>query len=152
MKQGRERRAELVLSVAIAVGHDHAGPIWRLRENETPRIDDERAAMACPSGAVLPELGCCNRRQIAKLAGLAPLAQDSGLLRGKRAIQGGRPQARRVLYQCALVAARHHPHSRAFYLRLRANGKPQKLALVALARKLLVHLNSLLRPAHPPES
>lgn len=100
--------------------------------------------------AHLPELGTCNRRQIAKLAGLAPLPWDSGQLHGTRRIQGGRPAARRVLYQCAVVAARWHDDLRAHYQQLRARGKPAKLAYVATARKLLVFLNALLREPPAP--
>lgn len=101
--------------------------------------------------AYLPELGSCNRRQIAKLAGLAPLPWDSGLLRGHRSIRHGRAPARRVLYQCAVVAARYNETLRPCYRRLRDSGKPAKLAYVAIARRLLIYLNSLLRPAaHNP--
>jgi transposase len=96
----------------------------------------------------LPELGTCNRRQIAKLAGLAPLPWDSGLMQGVRRIQGGRAAARQALYQCAVVAARWHQPTKQHYQQLRARGKPAKLAYVAVARKLLIYLNSLLRPAH----
>jgi len=96
----------------------------------------------------LPELGTLNRRQIAKLAGLAPLPWDSGSLKGLRLIQGGRAPVRRVLYQCAIVAARWHEPTRAHYQQLRARGKPAAVAYVAIARKLLTYLNSLLRPAH----
>ncbi|WP_157836912.1 IS110 family transposase [Geminisphaera colitermitum] len=98
--------------------------------------------------AYLPELGSLNRRQIAKLAGLAPLPWDSGKLKGLRIIQGGRAPARRVLYQCAMVAARWHEPSRLHYQQLRARGKPPTVAYVAIARKLLIFLNSLLRPAY----
>lgn len=98
--------------------------------------------------AYLPELGTLNRRQIAKLAGLAPLPWDSGTIRGLRIIQGGRAGARRVLYQCAVVAARWHEPTRTHYQQLRARGKPAAVAYVAIARKLLTYLNSLLRPAH----
>jgi transposase len=97
--------------------------------------------------AYLPELGSCNRRQIAKLAGLAPLPWDSGHLHGTRRIQHGRAPARRVLYQCAVVAARWNETLRPHYQQLRARGLHPKPAYVALARKLLIHLNALLRPA-----
>ena len=96
----------------------------------------------------LPELGTLNRRQIAKLAGLAPLPDDSGTIHGQRCIRGGRAPVRRVLYQCAVVAARWHAATRAHYRQLRARGKPAAVAYVAIARKLLTYLNSLLRPAH----
>jgi transposase len=98
--------------------------------------------------AYLPELGTLNRRQIAKLAGLAPLPWDSGKMRGLRIIQGGRAPARRVLYQCAMVAARWHEPTRLHYQQLRSRGKSASVAYVAVARKLLTYLNSLLRPAH----
>ncbi len=96
--------------------------------------------------AYLPELGACNRRQIAKLAGLAPLPWDSGQMRGLRRIQHGRAPARRVLYQCAVVAGRWNETLRSRYQKLRARGKPAKVACVAVARKLLVCLNALLTP------
>jgi transposase len=98
--------------------------------------------------AWLPELGSLNRRQAAKLAGLAPLPWDSGKMRGIRIIQGGRAPVRRVLYQCAMVAARWHDPSRIHYQQLRSRGKPATAAYVAIARKLLTYLNSSLRPAH----
>lgn len=94
----------------------------------------------------LPELGRCNRRQIAKLAGLAPLPWDSGDYRGTRRIQHGRAPARRVLYQCAVVAARWNETLRPQYQKLRARGMPAKPAYCAIARKLLVFLNASLRP------
>lgn len=97
--------------------------------------------------AYLPELGTLNRRQVAKLAGLAPLPWDSGTLKGPRCIQGGRAPARRVLYQCALVASRWHQPTREHYLQLRSRGKSATCAHIAVARKLLVYLNSLLREA-----
>ena len=94
--------------------------------------------------AWLAELGSCNRRQIAKLAGLAPLPDDSALRRGERHVAHGRAPVRRALYQAAVVAAQHNEHLRPFYQRLRANGKPAKVAYIAVARKLLVFLNRIL--------
>lgn len=99
--------------------------------------------------AWLAELGSCNRRQIAKLAGLAPLNRDSGQWRGHRHIAHGRAPVRKALYQAAVVAARHNEHLRPFYQRLRAAGKPAKVAYVAVARKLLVFLNRILSDASP---
>lgn len=81
--------------------------------------------------------------------GVAPLARDSGTRRGRRTCWGGRPAVRRVLYMAALTAARWNPELRRFYQRLRAAGKPAKLALTAVARKLLVLLNAILRDARP---
>jgi transposase len=107
----------------------------------------ERIAWSLVAG--LAELGQGNRRQLAKLAGLAPLPADSGQWRGARHIAHGRAPVRRSLYQAAVVAARHNEHLRPFYLRLRAKGKPAKVAYVAVARKLLVFLNRILKDAPP---
>lgn len=96
--------------------------------------------------AQMPELGELNRGQAAALAGLAPFNRDSGQMRGKRAIFGGRRAVRTGLYMAALVAARYNPILSAFYKRLRAAGKPPKLALTAVMRKLLIVLNSRLKP------
>ena len=95
--------------------------------------------------ARLPELGELNRREIAALVGVAPFNRDSGRMCGKRAIYGGRKPVRHGLYMAALVAAHHNPFLRDFYLRLRAAGKPAKLALTATMRKLLIALNSALK-------
>jgi transposase len=95
--------------------------------------------------AQVPELGQLNRREVAALVGVAPFNRDSGRMRGKRAIYGGRRFVRHGLYIAALVAARHNPTLRAFYQRLRAAGKPAKLTLTATMRKLLIVLNSALK-------
>jgi transposase len=107
----------------------------------------ERTAWTLIAG--LPELGQCNRRQIAKLAGLAPLNRDSGRWRGERHIAHGRTPVRLALFLAARVAARHNEHLRPFYQRLRVAGKPFKVAFVAVARKLLVFLNRILADAPP---
>jgi len=98
--------------------------------------------------ASLPELGSLSKNQAAALAGLAPFNRDSGRFRGQRTILGGRLHVRSALYMPALVASQHNPVIKAFYLRLLSNGKPPKLALTASMRKLLIHLNSLLK--YPP--
>jgi len=95
--------------------------------------------------AELPELGTLNKTEAAALAGLAPRNHDSGLHRGQRHIAGGRPAVRTGLWMPTLVATQHNPILKAFYQRLRAKGKPAKVALTATARKLLIHLNSLLK-------
>lgn len=95
--------------------------------------------------AALPELGRLGRRQIAKLVGVAPLADDSGGRHGKRRIWGGRSDVRAVVYMAAIVAMRHNPVIRAFYERLVAAGKPKKVAIVACMRKLLTILNAMMR-------
>jgi transposase len=101
--------------------------------------------------AGLPELGRCSKNEIAALAGLAPFNRDSGAYRGTRSIRGGRAHVRRALYMAAFSAARSNPILRDLYQRLRARGKAHKVALVAVMRKLLIHLNSLLKPlaSHP---
>jgi len=98
--------------------------------------------------ALMPELGQVNRRTIAALAGLAPIACDSGALRGKRRIFGGRKRVRDALYMAALAASRTSAF-RSDYERLKAAGKPKKLALIAIARKLLVALNAAVRDQTP---
>lgn len=95
--------------------------------------------------AEMPELGTMTGSQAASLAGLAPVANDSGSRSGKRMIRGGRGQLRRALYMPALVAARKNPAMRRVYERLVAAGKPKKLALTAVMRKLVVLANALLR-------
>ncbi|MCP4381367.1 MAG: IS110 family transposase, partial [Hyphomicrobiales bacterium] len=94
--------------------------------------------------ASLAELGGLTRRQAALLAGLAPIADQSGRYEGKRVIWGGRTRVRRMLYLAALSAARYNPPLRAFYQRLRDKGKSAKLALIAVARKLVVLANTLI--------
>lgn len=93
----------------------------------------------------LPELGELNRRKIAALVGVAPLNRDSGTMRGKRTVWGGRARLRAVLYMAALVASRHNPIIAAFYQRLVDAGKAKKVALVACMRKLLTILNAMIR-------
>ena len=99
--------------------------------------------------ARLPELGQLNRRAIAALVGLAPLAADSGQHRGKRFIWGGRAQVRAVLYMATLTATRHNPLIKAFFERLSAKGKPFKVVMVACMRKLLTILNSIMKTHQP---
>jgi transposase len=105
--------------------------------------------------AELPELGRLSRREIAKLVGVAPLSRDSGTLRGRRFVQGGRAGVRAVLYMAALVATKRNAVIGACYQRLLAAGKPKKLALVACMRKLLTILNAMARTHtrwHAPEA
>ena len=97
----------------------------------------------------MPELGTLERKRIAALAGVAPFADDSGKRRGQRYIQGGRADVRCVLYMAALSAARCNPVIKAMYERLRAAGKPFKVAITACMRKLLVVLNAMLKSEQP---
>jgi transposase len=99
--------------------------------------------------ALLPELGQLNRRQIAALAGVAPFNCDSGKRKGQRHIWGGRANVRTALYMCVVSGLRCNPMLQAFYTRLREQGKPSKVALVACIRKLLVVLNTLVKTKSP---
>ena len=99
--------------------------------------------------ALMPELGKTTRRGVAALAGLAPINRDSGAMRGQRRIYGGRGRVRRALYMVALSAARSHPRFRTFYQNLIAAGKPVKVALTAVARKILVIANAVIRTKQP---
>lgn len=99
--------------------------------------------------ARLPEFGTLTRRRIAALVGVAPFNRDSGTLRGKRAIWGGRPEVRTALYMSALAGLRWNPVINTYYHRVRAVGKPGKVALTACMRKLLTILNALIRTQTP---
>ena len=115
-----------------------SSPLWRERENLLRAVPGVGPVLCATLLAELPELGRLGRREIAKLVGVAPLNRDSGTLRGKRTVWGGRGQVRAVLYMAALVAVQHNPVLKAFYQRLLQAGKPHKLALTAAMRKLLV--------------
>jgi len=99
--------------------------------------------------AELPELGKLNRREIAALVGVAPMANDSGSSKGRRRVQGGRFEIRRVLYMATLTATRHNPAIKTFYDRLLAAGKLPKVALIACMRKLLTILNAMVKTKQP---
>ena len=99
--------------------------------------------------AHLPELGQHNRQSIAALVGLAPFNDDSGTHTGQRHIRGGRSKVRVGLYQAAIAAIRHCPHTKAFYAALKARGKASRVAIIAIARKLLVLANAMIRDMAP---
>ena len=124
-------------------------PVWREKDDLLRTVPGVGEQLSPTLLANLPELGTLNRRQIAALVGVAPYNRDSGTLRGKRAVWGGRSRVRAVLYMGALVASRHNPAIRDFYQRLLAAGKPKKVALVACMRKLLVILNAMLKHGSP---
>lgn len=126
-----------------------SNPVWREKDQllrSTPGVGPVLSAILLTQ---LPELGTLNRHQIAALVGVAPLNRDSGLMRGKRIIWGGRGRVRGALYMAALVATRYNPVIRAFYQRLCGEGKAKKLALTACMRKLLIILNSMLKNHTP---
>lgn len=98
----------------------------------------------CTLLAAVPELGVLNDKQITALVGLAPFNQDSGFMRGHRKICGGRSQARKVLYMAAISAITYNPILKAFYQQLKHRGKPSKVALTAVMRKLLILANRIM--------
>jgi transposase len=120
-------------------------PAWRERDELLQSVPGVGPVLSRTLLADLPELGCLSRREIAKLVGVAPLSRDSGTMRGRRFVQGGRATVRAVLYMAALVATKRNAIIRTFYHRLVAAGKPKKLALVACMRKLLTILNTMVR-------
>ncbi len=124
-------------------------PLWREKEDLLTTVPGVGNVTAMTLVADLPELGMLNRKQIAALAGVAPFNRDSGTLRGKRTIWGGRGSVRAALYMAALVATRRNHVIRAFYRRLVAAGKAKKTALVACMRKLLTILNAMLKHETP---
>ena len=119
-------------------------PVWRERDDLLRSVPGVGPQLSAALLADLPELGALGRRQIAALAGVAPMNRDSGAMRGRRSVSGGRGRVRAVLYMGALVASRHNPVIRSFYQRLPAAGKTKKLALTACMRKLLTILNSVM--------
>lgn len=126
-----------------------ASPVWREKEDLLRSIPGIGPVVARTLLGELPELGRLDRWEVAALAGVAPLNQDSGQRRGKRRIWGGRAPVRAALYMAAVTAIRCNPTIRALYTRLRAAGKPAKVALVACMRKLLTMANAILRDATP---
>lgn len=119
-------------------------PIWQEKEDLLRSIPGIGPVISRTLLAELPELGGLNRKQIASLVGIAPLNRDSGTLRGRRAIWGGRATVRAALYMAALVASRRNSVISVFYKRLRTAGKAPKVALVACMRKLLTIINSMI--------
>jgi transposase len=103
------------------------------------------AVLACTLIALLPELGRMNRKQVAALVGVAPYAFESGTLKGRRCIWGGRANVRQVLYMAAMSASNWNPVLKAFHDRLEAAGKKPKVAIVAVMRKMMIMLNAMVR-------
>jgi transposase len=126
-----------------------ATPAWREAEDLLTSVPGVGPVTARTLIAELPELGALDRRRLAALVGVAPLNRDSGAVRGRRAIAGGRTSVRNTLYMAALTASRYNPAVKAIYDRLRARGSPPKAALVAAIRKLLTILNAILRDKRP---
>jgi transposase len=101
--------------------------------------------LACTLIALLPELGHMNRKQVAALVGVAPYAFESGTLKGRRCIWGGRANVRQVLYMAAMSASNWNPGLKAFHDRLEAAGKKPKVTIVAVMRKMITALNAMVR-------
>lgn len=120
-------------------------PVWRERDDLLQSAPGVGPVLSRTILAALPELGRLDRKAIAALVGVAPLNRDSGQMRGKRMIFGGRAPVRTALYMGTLTATRCNPVIRAFYQRLVAAGKPKKVALTACMRKLLIILNAMVR-------
>lgn len=126
-----------------------SSPVWREQDQLLTSVPGVGEVTAHTLIADVPELGSLTRREIAALIGVAPVNRDSGTLRGRRMIAGGRPDVRRVLYMAAMVAVRHNSVLARFYARLTAAGRPKKVALIAATRKLLTILNAILRDQRP---
>lgn len=124
-------------------------PVWRERDDLLRSAPGVGPVLSVTMLAALPELGTLDRKAIAALVGVAPLNRDSGMMRGRRMVYGGRAPVRAVLYMSTLAATRYNPVIRAFYRRLLAAGKPKKVALTACMRKLLIILNAMVRQGTP---
>jgi transposase len=122
-----------------------SSPSWCEKDNLLKSVPGVGKVISTTLIIELPELGQLNRRKIAALVGVAPLNRDSGTLRGKRTVWGGRARLRSTLYMAALVGARRNPVIAAFYERLLKKGKAKKVALVACMRKMLTILNAMIR-------
>ncbi len=121
-----------------------ASPLYRAKAELLTSVPGVGQVTTLTLLATLPELGQLSRHQIAALVGVAPMNRDSGTMRGKRMVWGGRAPVRAVLYMATLVGIKHNPVLRVFYARLRAAGKPFKVAATACMRKLLTILNAML--------
>jgi transposase len=124
-------------------------PVWREKDNLLQSVPGVGNVLSASLIANLPELGTLNRREIAALVGVAPFNRDSGQVKGRRSIRGGRHELRSALYMAALTAVRFNPVFKAFYERLVDSGKLKKVALVACMRKLIVTLNAMVRTRQP---
>lgn len=122
-----------------------ASPLWYAKDNLLQSVPGIGPVISKAILAELPELGQLNSKQVAALVGVAPFNRDSGNLRGRRSIWGGRAHLRKMIYMGTLVATRHNPVIKPFYQRLVDAGKAKKVALVACMRKLIVILNAMVK-------
>ena len=125
--------------------HIESSPIWCVKDNLLQSIPGVGKVLSITLLAELPELGKLNRRQIAALVGVAPFNRDSGMMRGKRSIWGGRASVRTALYMATLVSTRYNPVISDFYQRLLLKGKAKKVAIIACMRRLLTIMNAILK-------
>jgi len=130
-------------------GRIRTSPVWRAKDDLLQSVPGVGPVLSHTLVAQVPELGTLTRQRIAALVGVAPLNRDSGTLRGRRSVWGGRACVRATLYMGALVAVRYNPVLKAFYDRLRTAGKPAKVALTACMRKRLTILNAMLKHQTP---
>lgn len=142
--EGELARIEANLQQVVA-----QSPQWKRQDLLLRSVPGVGSVLAQTLLADLPELGTVDRKKIAALVGVAPLNRDSGALRGKRTIWGGRASVRSALYMATLAATRFNPVIRAYYLRLCQAGKAKKTALIACMHKLLVVLNAILKHGVP---
>jgi transposase len=126
-----------------------SSPAWRAKDELLRSLKGIGPITSSTLIVALPELGQLDRRAIAALVGLAPFNRDSGVMRGRRSIYGGRSRVRTLLYMAATTAIRSNPVIRAFYERLKSRGKPHKVAMVACMRKMLTILNAMVRQSTP---
>jgi transposase len=133
---------DLEQRIAKCIGED---PLWRELDQTFRTIKGVADRTVCRLMAEMPEIGTLSNKTISKLAGVAPLARDSGKHQGKRVVRGGRASVRDLLFIVASVVGRYEPDFIAFQQRLRAAGKPPKVVRIALAHKLLVRLNAKAR-------
>jgi transposase len=137
-------RLDIDLTAAL-----RSSPAWRAKDELLRSFKGVGRITSGTLLVALPELGQLDRRAIAALVGLAPFNRDSGVMRGRRSIYGGRSQVRTLLYMAATTAIRSNPVIRAFYEQLKARGKPHKVAMVACMRKMLTILNAMVRQSTP---
>jgi transposase len=126
-----------------------SSPAWRAKDELLRSFKGVGPTTSSTLVIAVPELGQLDRRAIAALVGLAPFNRDSGVMRGRRSIYGGRSHVRTLLYMAATTAIRCNPVIRTFYERLRSRGKPHKVAMVACMRKMLTILNAMVRKSTP---
>jgi len=147
LSHARQRHLEKQLATldALIDAHVAAQADLAAKTERLQQVSGVGRVTALTVVALMPELGTLRDSEAAALAGVAPMNRDSGQHRGQRHIHGGRAALRRVLYMAALTATVHNPILKAFYHRLRQNGKPAKIALTAVMRKLIILLNRLVK-------